>query len=275
MVRKDSNDYMNDWPEIKISDWKDFASALEPLKLEKDWLSHWAFRGQTDSNWTLKPSILRLLERHGIGRQMGIRFERTIYREFFSKAHLFEDFKFREFKEGNALVTFSLMQHYGSPTRLLDWTESPYIALYFAVNSDFSKDGAVYLFNQTLLNDLNNEDRYNNEEILLNEVEDSSYLKTIITNFQTRRSNSQQGIYSLAANIDKDHADLIQNIFREQNTDEKLYALKLVIDKDAKLEFLARLRKINLRADQLFPDLYGFSTSLKDLLEIRGWEKKV
>lgn len=266
---------MNNWAEIKISNWTDFIESLEQLKLEKDWLSHWAFRGQTDSSWTLKTSILRILERHKIDRRIGIGFEKTIFREFTAKAHLFEDFKNREFKEGNALLTFTLMQHYGAPTRLLDWTTSPYVALYFAINNDFSKDGAIYLFNQTILNDLTKNDYYRNDENLFLEENDSDYISTLFTNFETRRSNSQQGMYSVAANIDKDHSVLIQDKLKDKNTDDKLYSCKLIIDKNVKIEFLARLRKLNLKADQLFPDLYGFSTSLKDLLEIRGRENGI
>lgn len=39
------------------------------------------------------------------------------------------------------------MQHHGAPTRLLDWTASPYVAAYFATQQDGSKcDGAVWCF---------------------------------------------------------------------------------------------------------------------------------
>ena len=43
------------------------------------------------------------------------------------------------------------MQHYGMPTRLLDWSTSPLVALYFACTSEekesIKEDGMVYVFN--------------------------------------------------------------------------------------------------------------------------------
>jgi len=46
----------------------------------------------------------------------------------------------------------SRMQHYGLPTRLLDWTLAPLIALYFAVNKDLDKDGCIWTLNPSLFN---------------------------------------------------------------------------------------------------------------------------
>ncbi|MDE3058463.1 MAG: FRG domain-containing protein [Bacteroidota bacterium] len=46
-----------------------------------------------------------------------------------------------------------LMQHHGVPTRLLDWTESPLIGLYFSVYENPEKDGALWCLNPTKLNE--------------------------------------------------------------------------------------------------------------------------
>lgn len=47
-----------------------------------------------------------------------------------------------------------LMQHHGAPTRLLDWTESVLIALYFAVNSHTKDDGEIWALYPQKLNEL-------------------------------------------------------------------------------------------------------------------------
>lgn len=110
-----------DFREEQIENIAEFAECLSRLIKEKSNLT-W-FRGQSDVTWNLKCS----LERDG----GGINNESVLIQRFKQNALLL-----LENRPENEWEWLSVMQHHGLPTRLLDWTESPLVALYFAVDSD-------------------------------------------------------------------------------------------------------------------------------------------
>lgn len=81
------------------------------------------FRGQAESNWDLIPSIHRT---KGL-----IGYERDLTRDFKLLSHRI----LQSEKPENEFDWLYLMQHYELPTRLLDWTESALIALFFCVRN--------------------------------------------------------------------------------------------------------------------------------------------
>ena len=87
------------------------------------------FRGQGNKEWDLMPSVMRNREDY-LNEELYIKECIRQYPE--------------EFINMSKIDMLIKMQHYGVPTRLLDLTKNPLIALYFACVSEPNKDGVVY-----------------------------------------------------------------------------------------------------------------------------------
>lgn len=93
------------------------------------------FRGQENSEWHLEPSILRgkLLKK-----------ENYVTNDFYIYVNQIED---NAPAKENYAAWMSLMQHYGLPTRILDWSSSPLVACYFALekNREANNDSCIWV----------------------------------------------------------------------------------------------------------------------------------
>ncbi len=106
------------------------------------WDSHtMLFRGVAKASYELEPSIARV---PAVSNNSRLEFESEVFREFKIRAH-----PYIKREPANDMEWLFLAQHYGIPTRLLDWTSNPLVALYFAVEKHTDEDFAVYKTIQT------------------------------------------------------------------------------------------------------------------------------
>lgn len=163
--------------------------ALSPTqKIDKNCKDNIIFRGQGDAKWSLIPSALRnppsyLTRRSSPSSDDIVASEIITLMSFvhhcdrvgvripgdspaFRHSHV--DINYQDqwlvspstWPNPEVFDLMALAQHHGVPTRLLDWTRIPYIAIYFAVSSclanykNWTKDSklAIWAFNKELIN---------------------------------------------------------------------------------------------------------------------------
>lgn len=90
------------------------------------------YRGHSDSAFLLQPSVMR--------KDSWLSHERDMYNEIRIECP-------QEFSQCKSHLDFLVhMQHYGLPTRLLDVTRNPLVALYFACETNPGKSGEIIVF---------------------------------------------------------------------------------------------------------------------------------
>jgi hypothetical protein len=226
--------------------------------------THTWFRGQDDKIWKLVPKIYR-----------NVGFDFILEREYF------RDFKLlaNNYLDKLPLDDFEwmfIMQHYGMPTRLLDWTESHLVALFFVVeNYKNSKDGAVWILDPWSLNEATmgeftvpvHNHRFLNDYVLpppMNvEREVRGYYPVCIRpKKSTSRILAQKGCFSIHGNIQIGIDEITSMFNKSENQIKKIRLKKIIIDGRSKLKILKQLFISGITHSVIFPDLDGLSKEI-------------
>ncbi|MYN42863.1 FRG domain-containing protein [Duganella sp. FT109W] len=216
------------------------------------------FRGHANADWKLQPNYDRLKKPVGEIELLG-RFRQNANLLLEKAPAMPYDFGW-----------MFLMQHYGVPTRLLDWTENPLIALYFAVEDKKSKkDGALWVLFPHELNKLSTESRVyipsfeddwlaNYSVISYSKGKDNGILPiAVIATRNNPRIQAQLGVFTIS-HLKKTPIEEI---------DSKSHCLKFTIPSKNKNNIREELKILGINRFQVFPELSSIGQELKDTLK--------
>lgn len=244
---------------IEIDSWKKYLDLIN-----SDELKNWAYRGQSDSSWQLWPTITRELKKRLVQKRYWTKQEHRCIWVFQRKCTPYLDFR--------PAITdifqwLALMQHHGAPTRLLDFTWSPYVAAFFALETSIS-DAAIWVINSTKLGtncftpEYLKGDWVPSPQEALREygIEREDEIAVGEPFSKNQRLIAQSGTFVCPVDITRPVDEILGQ--------RKNIITKIVMKgRDLRRQALAELYRMNLTYATLFPDLDGLARSTSYELE--------
>ncbi|WP_258832393.1 FRG domain-containing protein [Peribacillus frigoritolerans] len=240
--------------------WKDIMDEVDDFSKLNSGLV-W-FRGHSNSTYSLDSGLFRLK----IGTQIKeyIELELQMFHYFKSLGYL------QDLEERNDWTIVYSMQHHGLRTRLLDWSESFVVALFFATLGWNKGDCCIWMVNP---------EKLNQESIGVSQIKlpiKNDFIKkhselnlksrAIFPNKSNQRIVAQHGVFTVQGNslkpLESEFGDILY-----KNGGLKKINLPMEIREDV-YHFL-RLNGINHFS--LFPDLDGLSRHINDIHIKPSW----
>lgn len=245
----------------------------------------WLCRGQSQRHNCLNPSIDRV-PRQTLSRVDKLKLERQSIDIFRSTARFFAD-QGEQTAMINDINALMVLRHYGVPTRLLDWSLSPFIAAYFAVCDSDAMDGEIWCFDepfyeneekgpgpqqwitwpQTTSDGSGNGHKFNPSLTAFTVEEPPDWLACYFYEPGFHRQTAQAGAYTMTAKLGRDHAEKIEDLFVFKDSRYHLYlvpaALKLGLKKILREEH-------GIWRGSLFPDFAGAADTARKVFPETG-----
>ncbi|MBI2725251.1 MAG: FRG domain-containing protein [Polaromonas sp.] len=235
---------------MKQKSVENVQSLIEALQEDQaDYGGSVWYRGQAHHDWPLLPGYLRLDGRIS---------ESTLMKRFKQSASMLLD---RDPKD--SFDWLFLMQHYGLPTRLLDWSESPLVALYFAIDDSVKHadhDAAVWCLRPSELN--KNANIFADEEFFIPSFEDEELKSYSIERLGQERRVKQLPVATIATrNNARIQAQL--GVFTIHHLDDRPieaignqnHVIKYTIPAASRTNLLEQLRLLGVSKFSMFPEL--------------------
>lgn len=212
---------------------------MEEIKLKS--VNHWhelmekyrnnlyKFRGQSDASWKLIPKAGR--------PELSSMNDQLIFKQWKRRAKFY--LKQNDLSDWELI---SIAQHTGLPTRLLDWSHNPLVALFFCCIENVDKDGVVFTFPPVNFAKTESKDPFDQKADVL-------FYQPITTH---ERLANQLGYFSVHKtptkefNMSSKYGDIV----------------KIVIPSTLKKDLISMLNRYGINYLTLFPDLEGLSKHL-------------
>lgn len=213
------------------------------------------YRGQSNIEWGLIPSIGRPNFKFSKDFVRTQPFTQEIERNFLHR------FKRHSYKLLDRTLdpweTLFLARHHGLPVRIIDWTTSPLVALYFAcVSTDnMDKDGAIWVFRNTTETTNEYEDVFekNKDPLALTGV------RIVFPFYSSPRMIAQSSLFTI-------HAHPWPDLSTVSNGNHQVNQIadgqKWKIPKKSKFSIIKELHALQINERTLFPDLDGIARDI-------------
>lgn len=256
---------------LRPESWEELMGMLYYDSYNPDlqrYRSSYVYRGCSSSEYDLSTTLNRLGESH-------------------LEKHLLRNFK----KYSQKIHTYTsvwywlaLAQHHGLPTRMLDWTYSPFVALHFATENfeKYDQDGIIYAVDyvdskkflpERLARVIENEgshiftsemlDRAVHSLVELQQLKDNAFVLFFEPPSIDDRIVNQYAVFSMMTDPNVLLSDWLSGV--------ELKSFKIIIPAELKWEIRDKLDQSNINERVLFPGLDGLARWLRR----QYWDKTI
>jgi hypothetical protein len=245
--------------EFRLTSWKYFSDFVNQEMLD---YTTYIYRGHGNASWKLQPTLDRTIE-------SPVSPTRERHLERFK-----QETRGRRGRNPPSMQDendwWALGQHHGLLTPLLDWTESPFVALYFAATSAFGKNTtnmAVFAAAQIGIRQRNAEiNKIDGIELINGHKPTVKIVRP--QSDENSRLVSQRGLFTRGPN----NVDLTTWMKKfHLSGDDNFGLMKIIIPCDGLSNCLRYLNRMNINHSTLFPDLTGASEHCNRYLEIKKY----